>query len=176
MSKLIAVALVSFVTVGVCVQKASAWLLDHRCCANICCRQYNAFSPFVCEGPVCNAMPGHGYGGLPTGAFPGGHGYPGELPPPGMLGEPVPNGSAAPPAINGPVPGSPGPTPADNPQAFRPGTSMQPWPVWGPGMMNPSAVPGPYPGFTGYGIGNGNGVPFRYPGLTGYGPANGYGR
>jgi hypothetical protein len=182
MRKLIAVSLVSFAILGADVRTASAWcLLDalggHGCCAHICCRQYNAFSPFCCEGAAGYCpMPGYGYGGSPGCSFSGDQGYLGELPTLGTTAEPAVNGQALPPANTQPAPNSSVPTPRENTQALRPAIPPQTFPAWGGGMTNPGNVSGPYLSYPGYGPVNGNGVPSSYPGFTGYGPANGFGR
>jgi hypothetical protein len=184
MRKLIAISFVSFVTLGVNVPSASAWwlwdgLCGHGCCAPICCRQYNAFSPFCCEGAYY-PMPGYGQDGSAACSFSGDQGYLGELPAAGAMGDAVPNGQAVPPANNQPTnnqpaPGSSAPAPRDNPQTLRPAMPPQAFPTWGTGMMNPGNVPGTYPGFPSYGPVNGNGLPSYNPGFTGYGPTNGFG-
>src|SRR5262245_5102812 len=55
MKKLVFVALLSLVGVGLSANQASAWLFCHHCCrscASICVKPYNAFSPSI-FGSVC---------------------------------------------------------------------------------------------------------------------------
>ncbi len=183
MRKLIAIWAFGFATLGVGAQKASAWpLLDHlfgrqRCCANSSCRQYNAFSPFCCDGAGgYGPLPGYPYGASQASSFPSGQAYLGELPAPGAIGGQVLNAPAAPPVNGVPTLSSPQGTSSDSTRAGQPGVPARPWPAWGPGMMNPAGVPSYYPGLTGYPPANGTGVPSYYPGFTGYPPANGFGR
>jgi hypothetical protein len=182
MRKLIAVSVVSFVLLGADVGTASAWwpfdgLFGHGCCAQVCCRQYNAFSPYCCEGAAgCYPMPGSGCDGSPGYTCSGDQGYLGELPTLGTTGDPTPSGQAIPPATTQPAPSSSAPTPRENTQAVRPAIPPQTFPAWGGAMMNPGNVPGSYSGYPVYGPLNGNGVPLYSPGFIGYGSGNGFGR
>jgi hypothetical protein len=186
MRKLLAISLVGFATVGAGAPRTAAWFGDHKCCANICCRQYNAFSPFCCDGAVGGPMPGYGYGGSPACSFPGGEGNLGELPAPGMIGGPVTAAPITPPANGAPTARSPIMAPGYI-QGWQPGGTARPGPAWGTGMTNPGGVPGSYPGYApanGTGappyypgvMGYGTAAPPYYPGATGYGPANGFAR
>ena len=174
MKKPLTMSVLGFVILGACVQKASAWgFLDHRCCGNICCKQYNAFSPFCCATPNGTyPVPGHGYGGAPALSFPGAGGNLGELPDPNMMGGAAPDASAAPPVYNGPFPNSANPVPGNGPQAFQQGVPPRPWPN-GPAMMNSPGYTPAYPGFMAYGPANGPAAAPYYPGFSGYGPVNG---
>lgn len=73
MKKLIAVAVTSLAVFGLGTPRASAWFgcgCCHKCCATICCKQYNAFSPccpvsIKSNGccPILTPWYGPGYGG-----------------------------------------------------------------------------------------------------------------
>lgn len=167
---MIAVSLLGWVALGSGASNASAWwpwdalFSHHDCDGHICCRQYNAFSPFCCEGAV-----GYYDGGSPACLYQGDQAYLGELPAPGVITGPTRNtpatpGNSAPPMVG------------NNAQAIPPGIGPRPGPVWGPGMMNPTGIPGYYPGFLNYGPASGVGGPSYYPGFIGSGPANGFGR
>jgi hypothetical protein len=178
MKTMSAVFLVGFVTLGSGAQKASAWwpwdaIFHNDCCPRICCKQYNAFSPFCCEG--FNPVPGYGYGGSPACAFSDGQGYLGELPAPGTVAGPATNTPATPPANVGTAPNSSATAPG-NAQVSQPGVPVRTWPAWGPGMMNPAGVPGFQPGFMNHGPASAISGPSYYPGFSGYGQANGFGR
>src|SRR5438876_2219634 len=97
MKTIIAVCLICFVTLG--SQKAAAWwpwdtIFNRDCCPRVSCKQYNAFSPFCCEGGY--PMPGYGYAGSPACSFSDGQGYVGELPAPTTVADPAMNAPATP--------------------------------------------------------------------------------
>src|SRR5438132_14364389 len=171
MKRMIPVSLVGLVLLGSGGPRASAWWpWDSLFSNHQCCKQYNAFSPFCCEGPGgCCPMPCSGAGGSPACLFPDGQGFLGELPAPGVIAGPAVTAPATPPASVG-SPRNSGPTvPRNNVQAIQPGMGPRPGPAWGGGMMNPPGVPGYYPGFMNYGPASGMGGPSYYPGFTGYG-------
>jgi len=177
MNRTLAVFLVGFLTLGSGVQKASAWwlwdTLFHHDCPRTRCTQYNAFSPFCCEG--YSPMPGYGHGGTLASSFSDGQGYLGELPAPGVAAGPVMGTPTFARENIGAAPDAVFTVPGNNAQVVQPGVPVRQWPGWRPGMMNPPPAPGFYPGFINYGPANVPSSP-SYPGFPAYGPANGFGR
>ena len=156
MRKLIPISTAIFIVLGVGAEKASAWwLLDkvfchHGCCGNVCVKQYNAFSPFCCEGSVpYNPYPGYFGGGSAALSFAGGAGYPGELPAPGTFAGQNLNVSNVSTSIAGPPTVGPVamPTQANGAAPIPPGISPRIWNPWAAGVPNPNGVPGYYSGF-----------------------------
>jgi len=150
MKKLIAIALFSIIGIGISQGQASAWwehlCCKHKCCLTICCRQYNAFSPFCCDG-ACGYMPFNpacGQGGCGVGcSYPAGSCCPGELPAATEAGKT---------AVNN-VPGFGAPqqvAPAPLPSAGAPANPAQGFGAYGAGSAYPSGVPAYNSGFTGY--------------------------
>lgn len=185
MNKIVTLSLVGFTALGLGIPRASAWwLFDcNHCCAKICCRQYNAFSPFCCCAPGGGYFPaGYACGGSPACGYPGAQGYVSELPGPETTGAPGTNGTETPPANNGSNPSSSVAAPGQNTQPVPPGAVPHPLPPWGAGAANPTA-PGAYPGSSVYGMpsnnsgfpvyGPANGSPSYYPSYPSFGPANG---
>jgi hypothetical protein len=178
MRRVITGALLGFAVLGWHASNASAWPLEslfrnHGCCAKICCKQYNAFSPFCCEGVAgSGGMPGYGDDSAGY-CLAGDQGYVGDLPAPGANGTPVPNAPAGAPTNGKPATGASTAAPRGAVQLPLAGAAPQPLPAWGSGFVNPPSAPGYYPGFTGYGPVNGNGFPSYYPGATSYGIGNG---
>ncbi len=130
----------------------------HRCCGRccsmkICCRQYNAFTPFCCGNICCN------------GCCPFGGGGPGPAPygplacgPDGCL-----DGGALPPGALPAPPAAPATGPALPTKPLPTGTTSLYPPAAADGAVQSA---GYYPGY-GYGYNR----PYGY----GYGPASGYG-
>ncbi len=158
MKKLIGIAILTTAALVLTSAEASAWkfpLLPCKCCKNICCTQYNAFSPFCCDGMPMNGG-GHGPmypGAAPAWNFTGDGGYMGQLPAgQEMAGSANAYSPGAPPVAAMPIYNGPPATPG----AAGPGRS---WNAWGPNMVYPNGAPSYYP-----------------PGFGGYAPSNGMGR
>jgi len=182
MRKLIAIALFSILGMGLTQGKASAWwehlCCKHKCCLTLTCRQYNAFSPFCCDG-ACGFMPlaqgpSCGNGGC---TYSGDGGCMGELPAP--AGAPAP-AAKAPQHTFAPMPNGP----TDTAQNFPQAAPMQAYPNQGyPVQGYPQGYPVQgyqgqgyqgqgYPAY-GYGAGYPTGVPSYNPNFAGYGAYNG---
>ncbi len=157
MKKLFGIAILTTAALILTSAEASAWwfpLHSCKCCKSLCCTQYNAFSPFCCDGMPMN---GGGYGpmyGGPASAwnFTGDGGCMGQLPAgDAMAGSANVYSPGAPPMAGMPIYNGPPPTPG----AGAPG---QPWNGWSPNMTNPNGLPSYYPpGVGGYPSGNGVG-------------------
>jgi hypothetical protein len=161
MKKLFAIATLSIAAVVLSTGHASAWW-EHFCgkChykIKVTCKQYNAFSPFCCDGVPMGACSGNG--GCPAAYSFGGEagyggGYVNELPAAADLaggGHVIyPNAPGG--IMQGPATGFPG-------AGFRipPGVAAQNAPTWGQPMPNPTGVPSYYPGPMGYAPSNGLG-------------------
>ncbi len=184
MKKLIAIGLFSIVGLGLTQGTASAWWEKlsccHKCCLTLTCRQYNAFSPFCCDG-ACGFMP------ISQGCGNGGNGccYAGDG---ACLGElPATNGPAGKTVTNippsyAPLPSGPNGLTADATQT-APGVPPQTYPTQGYPAQNYQGYPVqnyqgyppqnyqayPIPGYQGYPTG----IPAYNPNVGGYGPYNG---
>jgi hypothetical protein len=189
MKKLIAIALFSILGLGLTQGKASAWwehlCCHHKCCLTLTCRQYNAFSPFCCDG-ACGFMPlsqGPSCGNGCT--YSGDGACLGELP---ATATPAPGkASVAVPPSYGPMPYGPNGVPADAGQNFanavppqnypQQGYAVQGYPPQGyPVQGYPQGYPQQgYQGYpaNGYGAGYPTGVPAYNPNFAGYGAWNG---
>jgi hypothetical protein len=174
MRKLIAIGLFSIVGLGFTQGKASAWWEKlsccHKCCLTLQCRQYNAFSPFCCDG-ACGFMPiaqgpGCGYGN--GSCYAGDGACLGELPatnaPAGKTVTNIPPSYA-------PLPSGPSGLTADATQAM-PGIPPQGYPVQNyPQNYPPQNYRAPnyqaYP-IPGYGQGYPTGIPTYNPNIGNY--------
>jgi hypothetical protein len=146
MRKPFVLALLGLAGLGLATDRAAAWCwCCHHCCVKIHCKQYNAFSPFCCDG-ACGYVPLQQFPTCPPAGscyFPGGNGCLGELPASAqIIGDYPAHASTAPaaPTAAGPVTVPPVSTPP-----MMTGPVGQPWQAWGPGMMNPAPAPA-YPG------------------------------
>jgi hypothetical protein len=147
MKKLSAIAILSVAALVLSQAQASAWwnhfCCNHCCNMKICCKQYNAFSPFCCDmAQGCVPLGGYaGYGacgaGCAASAYP--EGSVGQLPNAAELsGQPMMMGQAGMPGMPGGMFMAPGNNFSMAPQGWQP---------WGPGMMAPTGVPANYPMF-----------------------------
>ena len=184
MRKLIAIGLFSIMGLGFTQGKASAWweklCCCHKCCLTLTCRQYNAFSPFCCDG-ACGFMPiaqgpGCGTNGC---CYAGDGGCLGELP---ATNAPAGKTVTSIPPSYAPLPSGPNGLTADGtqtvpnmpPQAYpaqnypQQGYPVPNYPNQGYPVQNYQAYPIP-----GYGQGYPTGIPTYNPNLGGYNPYNG---
>lgn len=160
MKKLLTLALLSLGLLALNSGQASAIFFFHRChkcCATICCKPYNAFTP-TCTGTLfCNGCCPIGFGGPGHGPGPGADWGPGCTD-----GGYVTHGAPA-------VPVAPAnPAPAGGGPDFKPPTP-NPLPSgssgYHPGMMSAPIHHAAYhPGYYGYGpAGYGQGYGYAYP-------------
>jgi hypothetical protein len=157
MKRFFAIALLGLAALGLGSGRASAWWWSH-CCGHKCgitltATQYNAFSPY-CLDSLHGCLPLAGLAAQVAGPECGGAacsmqgGYClGELPAPGTItGHASAGDAVAGPALSAPVANGPQVVPPTTAQAPLPqGAPAQAWPTWGPGMVNPSGVPGYFP-------------------------------
>jgi hypothetical protein len=136
MRKFFALALLGLAGLGLATGRASAWWFHccHHCTITIKCKQYNAFSPYCCDG-ACGYVPPQPYPTCPQGGscyFPGGNGCLGELPSSAQV---ISDHSAH--AATAPTSAAPMTAPP-----MIAGPAGQPRQPWGPGMTNPAPAPG----------------------------------
>jgi hypothetical protein len=179
MKKLLALAALSVASLCMSTSTASAWIFNgccHRCCATICCKPYNAFSPCCpvtirsngccpvlnCCGP---AAYGCGAGACGVGGCCGGDGAVGELPNIDGSGGTV---------VGSPMPSAPG-TPTTMAPPTMPAYTVPGWnggmvpgmntgyaaPMYNQGYM-PSQYPAQYPGYAPMAPGYGGMNPAAY--------------
>jgi hypothetical protein len=154
MKKLLAVALVAVSMLSLAAGHAFALPMRHCWCCNRCCHiscsQYNAFSPWCCNGPFVASGPG------PSGFYPpvcasyGGNGYGSQLPVVSN-GGPVQSYAATgvAPGYNS-VPAYTNGMPAQTytAQSVPPGFNQMP--SYPTNMVRPNSYPSYYPGSMGY--------------------------
>jgi hypothetical protein len=161
MNRFLSLAILGLASLGFSTRPASAWWFhdcccDHCCQVKLCCRQYNAFSPFCCDmGTGCFPFnQANGSCGMDCGSatcFPGSNGCLGSLPATSETpGQATVTGPTAPstgtPTYTGPIM----PPNSNTPAMPMPSSAVQGWPTFAPGMMYQGGAPSYYPGFTGF--------------------------